>query len=66
MDRSRSSLLSIASIVASMTSVAVGNGMVQFRPLGTAKAKGRSTALDIYEVVGVTRAANTAETGTAA
>ncbi len=38
--------------------------MVKFRPLGTAKAKGRSTALDIYEVVGVVRTVDTTEAGT--
>ncbi len=46
--------------------VAQCKDMVKFRPLGTAKAKGRSTALDIYEVVGVVRAVNTTEAGTAA
>jgi adenylate cyclase len=41
------------SVLASGAVVAQCKDMVKFRPLGTAKAKGRSTALDIYEVVGV-------------
>ncbi|WP_164843143.1 adenylate cyclase Cya1 [Sinorhizobium meliloti] len=54
------------SVLASGAVVAQCKDMVKFRPLGTAKAKGRSTALDIYEVVGVVRAVNTTEAGTAA
>lgn len=53
-------------VLASGAVVAQCKDMVKFRPLGTARAKGRSTALDIYEVVGVARAVDTAETGTAA
>jgi adenylate cyclase len=54
------------SVLASGAVVAQCKDMVKFRPLGTAKAKGRSTALDIYEVVGVVRTVDTTEAGTAA
>jgi len=39
-------------IMASGAVVAHTGGTIHFRPLGTAQAKGRASALEIYEVLG--------------
>jgi adenylate cyclase len=56
-------------ILASGAVVAQCEGAVTFRPLGSAQAKGRASALEIYEVVGapmMAAAGDSAQTGTAA
>ncbi|MDK1479249.1 adenylate/guanylate cyclase domain-containing protein, partial [Sinorhizobium sp. 6-117] len=57
-------------IMASGAVVAQCKDVITFRPLGSAQAKGRATALDIYEVLAANPAAEVkmdeAQTGTAA
>ncbi|PTM91401.1 adenylate/guanylate cyclase domain-containing protein [Mycoplana dimorpha] len=50
-------------ILASGAVVAQCRDRIQFRPLGEGQAKGRATALELYEVIGVAAAAQEIEAG---